>query len=380
MNRIARLLMVLLPTMVSWATIHFPQNSQFISTPKYLIQPGALVFNMNYASAEIQNPELTQLIPNNSRLKQVDLVYSGYPIKPEDWIRNYDSLMLQRMEAALSIDSQALSSHVRWCITKQTECQSDSSAKLMFHGLVFYYEQISIPTLSQNDTSAWISARQTVDNIMNGIQSLEDSLVFNVLEKQNFKNMLVVTDWTGSMYPYGAQVLKWQQMHEGKNAIKGYVLFNDGNRLPDYRKRIGGTGGVYYVKSDSLAKIQRMMSIVAKLGGGGDIQENNLEAVWKGMRICKGWTDIVMIADNNAPVRDMVLLAKITVPIHIILCGVTETSGIHPNYLEIARISKGSISLMGETLNDLSTWKEGETKLLYGKKYKMKREKIVVVK
>lgn len=377
--RAIRIWLILIHTSCLFSGV--PSNLEWEQQEIYRMKPGGLVFYMEYASAYIKNPEALILAGKNKELISVEIIFSSYPKKPEDWIRNYDSLLQARINAAIALDNRASDSEVSWKIIQQNKCNSDNEARELFHGLVFYYRNKSTVHVSefikQSDTAQWIQAQQTVENIVNGIEIPEDSLVLEVLSRSEFRNMLVVTDWTGSMYPYGAQVLLWQKMQTERNAVKGYIFFNDGNRLPDQRKRIGGTGGIFYVKSDSLQRVQKTMTVVAKLGGGGDIQENNLEAVWKGMRICKGWTDIVMIADNTAPVRDMVLLPKITVPVHIILCGVNEHSGIHPNYLEIARQTKGTIHLIDKDISNLNTWKEGEVKEMYGRKYKLKRGKII---
>lgn len=50
----------------------------------------------------------------------------------------------------------------------------------------------------------------------------------------------------------------------------------------------------------------------------------------------------IMIADNNAPIKDITLIKQVTKPVNIILCGVTDK--IHPNYVELAA-KTGEISI-----------------------------------
>ena len=88
---------------------------------------------------------------------------------------------------------------------------------------------------------------------------------------------------------------------------------------------------------------------------GGDDAENDLEAVYKAVTTLKGYSDIVLVADDS-PVRDMSLLKRIKKPIHVIICGTAK--GINSEYLKIAYQTKGSIHTTTDDL-DMKTLVNG---------------------
>jgi hypothetical protein len=75
---------------------------------------------------------------------------------------------------------------------------------------------------------------------------------------------------------------------------------------------------------------------VMQRGFGGDIPENNLEAIIAGIKKFPNTKEIIMIADNFAAVRDMVMLEKIKTPVKVILCGVYDLR-YNCDYLNIAK-------------------------------------------
>jgi len=210
-----------------------------------------------------------------------------------------------------------------------------------------------------------------------GLSSFEDSVVFKTFDRNTWGKMLIVNDWTGSMHPYGAQAVLWHRLNFEKNAVKYFIFFNDGNQKITRQKRIGNTGGIYYCKPDSIEYLLKVMKFVAKRGDGGDIPENNIEVLLKGIKIFKGYDELVMIADNNAGVRDMILLDKVKVPVRVVLCGLSENQPIHPDYLEIARKTGGSIHTMKEDIVGLNSLKEHEKIFISGIEYSVKKGKLV---
>src|SRR5690606_25496232 len=75
---------------------------------------------------------------------------------------------------------------------------------------------------------------------------LEDSTVVNIMNRHpSWKEMMVVTDVTGSMSPYLIQLVLWHNLNRNAHKVKRYVFFNDGDQLPDRKKKVGMTGGIY---------------------------------------------------------------------------------------------------------------------------------------
>ena len=92
-------------------------------------------------------------------------------------------------------------------------------------------------------------------------------------------------------------------------------------------------------------------------GNGGDLPENNIEAL---IATQKKWPMIdsfIMIADNNAPIKDITLIKQVTKPVNIILCGITDK--IHPNYVELAAKTGGNIYTIDAEISGLNKLKLG---------------------
>lgn len=186
---------------------------------------------------------------------------------------------------------------------------------------------------------------------------------------RQWKNCLIVTDVTGSMYPYLAQFKAWHKLHMNVNSGNhDFIFFNDGDTKPDFLKRTGNVGGIYYVNTFDFDEMAATMSRSMKNGGGGDCPENNIEAVLEGLEHNPNCKEVIMIADNWAVPRDLSLLDKVKVPIRLILCG-TQFGGINTAYLDMVRKNGGSVHTIEQDLYDLAKLMEGETIELDGVKY-----------
>lgn len=194
-------------------------------------------------------------------------------------------------------------------------------------------------------------------------------LIFKVFDRnKQWKNCLIVTDVTGSMYPYLAQFQLWHKLHLMANSGNhDFVFFNDGDNKPDHVKEMGSVGGIYYVNADNYDELNTTMTKSMRKGGGGDCPENNIEAVLDGLKKNPNCKEVIMIADNAATPRDLALLDQVKVPIRLVLCG--TQFGINTDYLNMIRKNKGSIHTIENDLKDLGTMLEGETIEIEGNTY-----------
>jgi len=209
---------------------------------------------------------------------------------------------------------------------------------------------ITVEEGRRRETIAWISnAGKTADTVV--------SVVMN--RNKNWSEKLIVCDLTGSMSPYAAQLAAWYQLSYLKEKNLQFVFFNDGDNKPDSQKKTGSTGGIYYAPSKGVDSLFVTIAKVAAAGWGGDCPENNMEALIKGVKMAKPYKELVMIADNNAPVKDIQLLGKFDAPVHIILCGVYDDN-VLTDYMNIARKTKGSIHTMEQDLTTLASLSEGQ--------------------
>jgi hypothetical protein len=195
------------------------------------------------------------------------------------------------------------------------------------------------------------------------------NVVAHVMQRHpEWPKEVVVTDVTGSMFPYTYDLLAWLQLSALENK-KTFVFFNDGNDLPDKQKRVGKTGGLFHVKTDSYKLIENKLIEAMKAGGGGDPPENDGEALLYAQTLTPApeSTDLILIADNYTFPRDAKLLKKTTAHVRIILCGVHDY--INPKYLALARQHGFSIHTIEGDIMDLSKVLDGETIILQGQQY-----------
>ncbi len=208
--------------------------------------------------------------------------------------------------------------------------------------------------------------------------AINDTVVVATMNRQqnNWKQELVVMDVTASMAPYVAQMMGWFYRHAADGKLRHFTFFNDGDANPD--GAVGKTGGVYHIKADNFNAIKEGVQQAMVRGGGGNAPENDIEALIKGIKACPECGDVVLIADNWAPIRDKSLSASLGLlkkPIHIILCGVDW--GINAEYLELAKDTGGSVHLIDSDITDLSGLKEGGNITIRGVEYLYKGGKLI---
>lgn len=343
--------------------------------PKYTFHQSSMaqtVLAMDYASSRIQYPRMWTNDVRKKEIYEVDIVFTNYPSNKADWLTNYDSLLARRIRSVkMLIPELQRSQEVQWNLVLQTDCPTAAIAKARFHGAVVKYKIVLTHKIKQ-------TIRQVRD-IVNGNIPFADSVVFRTFERNpDWEDMLVVNDWTGSMYPYGAQAVLWHRINMRQQPrISHFAFFNDGDLLPDELKTIGQTGGIYLTPADSLVQIARTMKEVMVSGYGGDDPENDLEAVWHAIQEVKSYGQIVLIADNKSGVRDMSLLDQYSFPpIKIVLCGAQKGVPVHPDYLAIARKTGGSIHTIEEDIENLSeATEDGSIQTIMGVLYWLRKGK-----
>lgn len=207
-----------------------------------------------------------------------------------------------------------------------------------------------------------------------------DSTVTSILERnmKNWKNAAIVTDVTGSMYPYIMQLQIWFRLNFHLTDCRHFVFFNDGDNKMDGLKRMGNVGGVYAAKAGSYGAMNKLCQEAMQNGNGGDGQENNIEALLVAQKEFPECKEFILIADNYAPVRDMKLLDKVKRPVHVILCG-THSGYVNVEYLEIARRTGGTVHTMEKDIENLAELAEGSVIEIGGQKYQIRKGEFVWV-
>ena len=305
------------------------------------LKDNQLLVKMDYATAQIINKDEVTEILSDKILTRVALIYTDFARSNSF---SQPKLNKDRFSALFDINPELFNDTlIQWQVFAQTKAKSVKKGKQLFHGFVITYETTSTSYLS---------------GLIN-TEELPDSTVLNVFERNKvWKDMLIVADLTGSMAPYTAQVLVWLRLDMKNNRAKHFTFFNDGDLKLDDEKEIGSTGGIYHSEGTRFDDILDLARETMINGLGGDAAENDIEAILEGLDSCSNCGDIVLIADNLAPVKDYELLEKVNKPVKVIVCGYSGI--INPQYLNIARKTKGSVHTIEEDITNLMEINEGE--------------------
>jgi hypothetical protein len=293
----------------------------------------------------------------------VDLVYSDYPVGDD-----FTELNRKRfLELSKFLPNAINDKHIKWRVVVQTGVAKTGNINSYFHGFVVYYRPY--------DLKAELSC---IDGAVLGRPVKTDSLIYKIFDRnKEWKNMLVVMDVTGSMSPYTAQLIMWLKLNTDDKRFKHFTFFNDGDSKPSEKKDVGNTGGIYHIVAEAYNLVAERVKYAMSRGNGGDIQENDMEALLAGIKECPTCTDVVLIADNYSPCRDLSLLKEIKKPIKVIVCG--AHSAVHVEYLQIAKETGGSVHTIESDILNLMKMKEGQTIEIDGNTYRITKDKFVLV-
>ena len=193
-------------------------------------------------------------------------------------------------------------------------------------------------------------AYETDTSYVDILPKVNQKVVSKALFRNRWSPDLVIVDVTGSMYPFTADLLKWIKLSSLQKETD-FVFFNDGNDLPTNQKVMGKTGGLYHIKTNDFGVAKEKMFEAMRAGGGGDLPENNFEALLYGEKVAKPTGEVVMIADNYSYPRDEQLLARYSGKLKIILCHTEK--GLNTQYLDLARKYGFSLHTLQTDILDL---------------------------
>lgn len=323
------------------------------------------VVNMSYSGSEIL-AVMDRIELQKADIIQIDVVYTNYP-KDED----ISELNKQRILKILGIRADLIKNRaITWQLFRQMSCKNESDAKLLFHGAVIYYQPQQTQALYEYEQNEYAGlpkddkVKITEDSLK---QFNDDPVIIKAMERNKWKNPTVVADVTCSMYPYMKQMAYWFLLNMNKKEEMNIVFFNDGDGKPNHLKEVGRTGGIHSATTKDYAEFRNLLLEAVSHGCSGDAAENDAEAVLKAQKIFPKATEIILIADNYAPIRDYELIMKIKKPVHVLLCGTKY--GINIQYLNLARETGGSVHTLKQDLMNLIEKSEGDTFTFMGKRY-----------
>lgn len=379
--------------------VDFPIHEVDVVDLKQL-KSNQLAIAMPFAKEIILNPEQRKYFEEQVVVK-IELVYTKYRTSPTFDQKQLNLNRLTELNKLLP----DLFKNPLWDfdLISQTNGNSREECNPMFHGFIFTFRPNSSPTTLAAESSY---LQKVVDNLIkqsdnenpkdklnyelktrwdtkigyvhdtiwkvNEVKQIpppdffydhslyKDSTVLNAFERnQSWKNFAVVTDVTGSMSPYIAQVFVWLKQQAEKNNAKYFVFFNDGDNKESRKKKPLETGGVYGTTNKGLDAVMQAATRCMNNGsGGGERQENDIEAILLAQQEYETAKEIILVADNFESMRDYKFMDKISKPIHIIACGVKKRINIE--YLDLARATKGSIHISNLDVSDLDKVKQGQ--------------------
>jgi hypothetical protein len=378
-----------------------------------LLKENQLFISMPFAKNNVLNPEQKKQLKERVIIK-LELVYTKY--------RKASSFNQKKLNKNRLIELSRLAPKLfesrfwNFELISQTKACSPDEGKEMFHGFVVtfrpnstnntlgieakYIEDLADALLKQdsldNDTipkkynikthynmqvgylhdTIWYvdTARPpTVPDFFYDQTLYNDSTVLNAFDRnKSWNNLIIVTDVTGSMSPYIAQVIVWLKKQEENNAAKYFVFFNDGDETPSNKKKPLETKGIYVIKNKGLDQVIKTVTKCMRNGsGGGEYLENDIEAILDGVKHYSDADEIILVADNLESMRDYDYIKKIKKPVRIILCGAENRVNIQ--YLDLARQTKGSVHTVKSDIINLQNIKEGEHFFIDKKEYQLKK-------
>jgi hypothetical protein len=344
----------------------FAKRLKIVETPTFspAAKPMEVLLENGYAQHRFKNPDTWPLQGQKVQATEITIIFTKYPKDSAFWLTDYQWLLAKRISALFQLDSSLNSNRIKYSILLQTDCENEFETMQLFHGVQIKYELISsksdasliqaksgsslddqADTPNSRGSSEVDRNKSTIKKLMQWMYDEKysmDSSVFNVLERnQQWNNTLLVIDWTGSMYGYGAEAVLWHVLNEDKSRIAQCAFFNDGDGAKNRKKVLGSTGGIYTTSAMPSASILKTMRKSQRRGSGGDSPENDLEAIIKACAENPALEEIILIADNNSCIRDFILWEQVKKPVHIILCG--TKNGVNHQYLNLAWKTGGSI-------------------------------------
>lgn len=193
--------------------------------------------------------------------------------------------------------------------------------------------------------------QQVIENAEGGdpelISKAERSAVYKGMgEVVPSEKVAIVMDVTASMTEHIASMVWWMTNSPDSSNVMHYTFFNDGNNIDDKAKKVGKTGGFYH--GDTLYFISAKIMEAMMRGTGGDLEENDFEAILAAQEKVPNVEAILLIADNFSDVRDESLRFKITKKVHVLVSGEVKT--VRECYLNLARQTGGYILVNGKRI------------------------------
>ncbi|MFP4556846.1 MAG: hypothetical protein ACLFNU_08250 [Bacteroidales bacterium] len=155
----------------------FDNSIELVYVSKHLNQPvsSRVILENGYAEHILHEENAWQSLGSLAVPLHIDIVFTHYPKKKDDWRTNYYELLANRLKYLFSVDSRLNSNNISWRLVMQTDCNSEEEAKQLFHGIVIRYKIDKIVSL-ENLPPLTVDYNQTC-NLPNLRYSNDEELV-----------------------------------------------------------------------------------------------------------------------------------------------------------------------------------------------------------
>ncbi|MDC0257430.1 hypothetical protein OAK35_01670 [Crocinitomicaceae bacterium] len=212
------------------------------------------------------------------------------------------------------------------------------------------------PKFTQDEAAAIaVKNASTDEQTEERILTAEKSAVYRSMEEVITREKIaMVMDVTTSMSLHLASMNWWIANSADSLNVVHYTFFNDGNNIDDKKKKSGKTGGIYH--GTELRDLPATLMEAMRAGNGGDLVENDFEAVLEAQNKQNNAEALLLIVDNFSDVRDENLLSQIQMKTHVLIAG--DVTFVRECYLNLAKKTGGGILVNGKRIN-LENVKEG---------------------
>jgi len=130
----------------------FDSSLNVVETPVFdkSTSCGYVLLENGYAKHELMDVSYFQVVREFLKPVSVDIIFTKYPVRKEDWITNYYQLLAARLTALFNIDSNLNSSNIEWRIIYQTACATESEAEKLFHGIQVGVREVPLAKINHN--------------------------------------------------------------------------------------------------------------------------------------------------------------------------------------------------------------------------------------
>ncbi|GAB5416798.1 MAG: hypothetical protein Crog3KO_27530 [Crocinitomicaceae bacterium] len=234
---------------------------------------------------------------------------------------------------------------------KPVASQVNLSLRMSYSPIVkgMYNRDGKKPSFSQEEVAASAVRNAAPDEQTEARRNAaENSSVYKAMEVviPNEK-VSVVMDVTSSMSLHLASMNWWLANSPDSLNIVHYTFFNDGDNIEDRKKKVGSTGGIYH--GVKLRDLPATLLQAMRNGNGGDVVENDFEALAAAQTWSQDADALLLIVDNFSDVRDAKLISQISKKTHILVAG--DVTVVRACYLNLAKATGGDLLVNGNRVS-----------------------------